>query len=189
MTTKNKKMAATKKLAAGKQRGRKLGQRQRSQNNHSRFMFTRSWNKSTQILVFHQKQWISWTHWLMISLIELHVKLLLWLNTIRSQPSHHVRFKLLADFSFQVNLLSMLYLKVPRLSPSTLPQNKLHQLIIQPGPFQGHPKWISLLLYTNFTFVNKHKNTQCKQHFYNFVFSFIFAVICQTTSASLHSLL
>ena len=94
------------------------------EKNLSQSTFTKFWSKYTQTLVSHQKLWWSWTLLFLTSSKESLVKPQNLPNTTRDQPSHHVRSKLLSDFSFQVNWLNTPSLKVPRLSPSTLPPNK-----------------------------------------------------------------
>ena len=101
--------------------------------------FTRSWSKSTPILVFHQKPWWSWTLLFLTSLSVLLVRHQNWQNTTRDQPSHPVRSRLLSVFFSLVSWPSTPSLRVPRPSTSTLHLSKLVRHTNR--PFSGPPKY------------------------------------------------
>ena len=90
---------------------------------------TKCWNKFTPTLEFLQKLCPSWTLSWTIFLKEFPPKLAVWLTTIKEAPSHPERFRLLLDCFYPVNLPSTPSVKVPRLSPNTLPPSRFEKKI------------------------------------------------------------
>ena len=87
----------------------------------TRFTSTRSSSRSIQTLVSHPRLCLSWTPSSMISLTRLPMRPQTWPATTRSQPSPLVRSRLLFVSSFQESFPSTLFLREPRLSPSSPP--------------------------------------------------------------------
>lgn len=112
-------------------RPRKVEMKKRKQEEDKRpslSTFTKFWDKFTQKLVSQEKQWTSWTHSLMISLIELLLNPASWLDSTREEHSAQGKSKQQSNCFSQENWPDMPSLKEQKLSPN-IPVVDLLQLI------------------------------------------------------------
>ena len=89
------------------------------------FTFIRFWSKFIRTQASVQRQWVSWTVLLMISLNGLLLRLPGWLITTNGLQSPVAKYKQQCDCCCQVNWRNMRSVKVPRQWLSTLVRSKL----------------------------------------------------------------